>query len=68
MSLMSGAPIIPVGIQSKTKYRPFSKVKINIGKPMDFSEYKDKKSDKETLKSLSKEVMNEMIRLTNQEI
>lgn len=68
MSLMSGAPIIPVGIQSKTKYRPFSKVKINIGKPMDFREYKDKKSDKETLKSLSKEVMDEMIRLTNQEI
>lgn len=68
MSLMSGAPIIPVGIQSKTKYRPFTKVKINIGKPMDFSEYKDKKGEKETLDKLSKEVMNEMIRLTNEEI
>ena len=68
MSLMSGAPIIPVGIQSKTKYRPFTKVKINIGKPMNFSEYKDKKGEKETLDKLSKEVMNEMIRLTNEEI
>lgn len=68
MSFMSGAPIVPVGIQSKSKYKPFSKVKINIGKPMDFSEYKDKKSDKETLKSLSKNVMDEMIRLTNEEI
>lgn len=68
MSLMSGTPIIPIGIQSKTKYRPFTKVKINIGKPMDFSEYKDKKSDKETLDSLSKQVMDEMIRLTNEEI
>ncbi len=68
MSLMSGVPIIPVGIQSKTKYRPFTKVKINIGKPMDFSEYKDKKGEKETLDKLSKEVMNEMIRLTNEEI
>lgn len=68
ISLMSGAPIIPIGIQTKTKYRPFTKVKINIGKPMDFSEYKDKKGDKETLDSLSRQVMEEMIRLTNEEI
>lgn len=68
MSLMSGVPIIPIGIQSRTKYRPFTKVKINMGKPMDFSEYKDKKGDKETLDSLSKQVMEEMIRLTNEEI
>lgn len=68
MSLMSGAPIIPIGIQSKTKYRPFTKVKINIGKPIDFSEYKDKKGDKEVLNNLSKTVMEEMIRLTNEEI
>ncbi len=68
MSLMSEVPIVPIGIQSNTKYRPFTKVKINIGKPMNFNEYKDKKGDKETLDSLSKEVMNEMIRLTNEEI
>lgn len=68
MSLMSGVPIIPIGIQSKTKYRPFTKVKINMGKPIDFSEYKDKKSDKETLDNLSKQVMKEMIYLTNEEI
>jgi len=68
MSLMSGVPIIPIGIQSKTKYRPFTKVKINIGKPMDLSKYKDQKSDKETLNQLSKQVMDEMIRLTNEEI
>ena len=67
MSLMSGVPIIPIGIQSRTKYRPFTKVKINMGKPMDFSEYKDKKGDKEILDSLSKQVMEEMIRLTNEE-
>ncbi len=68
MSLMSGAPVVPVGIQSKSKYRPFSKVKINIGKPMEFDEYKNQKSDREILKSLSKKVMDEMIRLTNEEI
>ena len=66
ISLMSGAPVIPVGIQAT--YKPFSKVKINIGKPMDFSQYKDKKGDKEVLEKLSKELMEEMIRLTNEKI
>lgn len=68
MSLMSGEPIVPIGIQAIKKYKLFSKVKINIGKPMDFSEYKDKKGDKETLDNLSKQLMNEMIRLTNMDI
>lgn len=68
MSLMSGAPIIPIGMQAKKKYRPFSKVKINIGKPMYFDEYKDKKGDKEVLNELSKKLMEEMVRLTNEEI
>ena len=67
MSLMSGAPIIPIGIQAKKKYKVFSKVKVNIGKAMDFSEYKDKKGEKETLDNLSKDLMNEIIRLTNEE-
>ena len=52
------------GIQAKKKYRPFSKVVINIGKPIDISEYKSKKSDKETLNNLSKMLMEEMICLT----
>ena len=43
-------------------------LKINIGKPMEFDEYKNQKSDREILKSLSKKVMDEMIRLTNEEI
>lgn len=68
MSLMSEKPIIPIGIQPKKNYKPFTKVKINIGKPMDFSRYKDKKGDKKTLDNLSKELMNEIIRLTKEEI
>ena len=35
---------------------------------MDFSEYRNKKNDKNTLEELSKKVMNEMIRLTNEQI
>lgn len=68
MSLMSGADIIPIGIQAKKKYKPFTKVKINIGKPMNFNEYKDKKGEKEILDMLSKKIMEAMIHLTNEEI
>ena len=68
MSIMSGAPIIPIGLQTKTHYRLFTKVKINIGNPMDFSDYKDKRSDKELINSLSNKLMEEIIRLTNEKI
>ncbi len=68
MNLMSGAPIIPIGIQAKEKYKFRSKVIINIGKPMNFSEYKDRKNDKELLDSLSQKLMEEIIRLTNEEV
>ena len=68
MNLMSGAPIIPIGLQTKTNYKLFTKVKINIGKPMDFSEFKDKRNDKEILNNLSDILMKEIIRLTNENI
>ncbi len=64
MSLMSGAELVPIGIKPSKNYRPFTKVTINIGKPMDISEYKDKKGDKEALDFLSKKLMNAMIELT----
>ncbi len=67
MSLMSGASIIPIGIQAT--YKPFiSRAIINIGKPMSFNEYKENRGDKETLNMLSKKVMDEMVRLTNEKI
>ena len=55
-------------MQAKKLYKPFSKVKINIGKPMDFSEYKDKKGEKAVLDELSNKLMEEIIHLTNEEI
>ena len=67
-AMNNGVPILPVGIQAKKKYRPFTKVKLNIGDPIDFSEYKDKRNDKETLEKFSNDLMNEMIRLTNEDI
>lgn len=68
MNLMSGAEIIPIGIQAKKNYKPFSKVIVNIGKPMNFSEYKNEKGNKEILDTLSKTLMKEMIKLTNEKI
>lgn len=66
ISLKTGAPIIPVGIQGN--FKPFKKVKINYGKPMDFSEYASQKNNKEVLDSITKQVMDEVVRLTNEKI
>lgn len=61
MAIKAGAPIIPVGINGNFKI--FSKIKINIGKPMYFNEYKDKINDKEVITQLTENLMNEIIRL-----
>ena len=66
ISLKTGAPIIPVGIQGN--FKPFKKIKINYGKPMDFSEYASQKNNKEVLDSITKQVMDEVVRLTNEKI
>lgn len=66
MALKTGTKIIPVGIQGS--FKPFTKVKYNYGKPMDFSQYEDQKSDKEVLNIITNEVMQEVIRLTNEKI
>lgn len=66
MALKSNTPIIPVGIQGS--FKPFTKVKINIGKPIDLSEYAGQKPEKELLNKITNEVMNEVVRLTNEKI
>ena len=66
MAARTGTPIIPVGIQGS--FIPFTKVKLNYGKPIDVSEYKSKKPDKEVLEKITKMVMDEVIRLTNEQL
>ncbi len=66
MALRTGVPVIPVGIQGTLK--PFHKVKLNFGKPLDFSEYKTNKPDKELLDKVSKKIMDNIIMLTNEKI
>lgn len=64
MSIRTGVPVIPVGIQGEMK--PFKKVKLNIGEPLDFSQYKTNKPEKEILDKVSKEIMDNIIMLTNE--
>ena len=66
MAIRTGVPVIPVGIQGEMK--PFRKVKLNIGEPLDFSQYKSNKPEKEILDKVSKEIMDNMIMLTNENI
>ncbi len=66
IALKTNSPIIPVGIQGN--FKPFRKVKLNIGKPMDFSEYAKEKNNKEVLDKITKQVMDEVVRLTNEKI
>ncbi|MBR1802807.1 MAG: 1-acyl-sn-glycerol-3-phosphate acyltransferase [Clostridia bacterium] len=66
MALRAGVPVIPVGIQGEMK--PFHKVKLNYGKPLDFSRYQSNKPEKEVLDKVSKEIMDNIIMLTKQNI
>lgn len=62
-ALTTGAKVQPVGIVGGEK--PFKKVYVNYGKPLDFSDRVTKKPSKEELDRLSKEIMDDIIMLTN---
>lgn len=64
MALRTKTKVIPVGIQGT--FRPFTKVYLNYGKPLDFSEYYGKEKDKEVLNKVTKEIMDNIIMLTNE--
>lgn len=57
----SGAKVVPVGI--KATYRIFSTVEINIGKPIDFAEYKGTKTNSEQLENLSGEIYGKIVEI-----
>ena len=57
---LTGAPIIPVGIHGT--FKPFSKIHINYGEPIDLSSYKGE--DKEKTDEATAMVMEEIVRLT----
>ena len=66
LAIKSNTPIIPVGIQGN--FKAFTKVKVNIGKPIDYSTYKDKINDKDALEKLTDDLMKEIVRLRDEKI
>ena len=64
-ALRTGAKVIPVGISGGNKV--FEQVIIRYGKPLDFSEFQDKKQDKEVLDKVTDKIMENIIQLTKNE-
>lgn len=60
-SIKSGKPVIPVYI--KANYKLFSRIKIIVGKPIDFSRYKKEKMTNQDYLELSQLVMDEIKKL-----
>ena len=60
-ALNSNAVVIPVGIKGGEK--PFKKVTITYGKPMDFSEERKNRKDKATIEKVTDEIMNKILEL-----
>ena len=56
-AIKSGVKVVPVGISGEIK--PFHKLTVTYGKPLDFSIYKDPK-DKEELEMVTNKIMEEI--------
>lgn len=65
MALKTKAIVVPVGIQGT--FKPFTKVTLNYGEPIDFSKYDSKNPEKDDLEQATKEIMNNIIMLTKKE-
>lgn len=64
MAIRSGKPVVPVGISGS--FKPFTKIYIKYGKPIDMSKYKTKNKleEKELQEKATEEIMNNIIMLT----
>ena len=66
MALKTGAQIVPIGIVGSAK--PFTKNAIIYGKPLDLSEFANKKADKEEEEKVSRLLKEQILILSNTEI
>ena len=65
MALQNKAPVIPIGVVGE--FKPFTKIKINIGKPIDISEYiTDEKVDPRKVIALTQKIQAEVILLRDE--
>ena len=74
MALEAGVPVIPVAMVGTDQAQPTGKVLpkimrigVRIGKPMDFSRYEGLEDDRFVLRSITDEVMYELMLLSRQE-
>ena len=54
LAARSGVEVLPVRIEGN--FKPFRRMKIHYGKPLDFTKYQSKKPEKETLDLISNEI------------
>lgn len=64
LAIKADVPIIPVGIQGS--FKAFSKVKINIGEPIYYSEYKEEINNKVLLDELTEDLMDNIVKLRDE--
>ena len=62
MAIKTNTQVVPVGI--KGSFKPFTRVTLNFGKPIDFSKYNSKNPGKDDLDMATKEIMDNIIMLT----
>jgi 1-acyl-sn-glycerol-3-phosphate acyltransferase len=74
MALEAGCPVLPVAMIGTDKAQPAGKrvpkimrIGVRIGKPLDFSRYEGMESDRFVLRSITDEVMYELMVLSRQE-
>ena len=67
LAIRAGVPIIPVGVQGD--FKAFKKIKVNIGKPINYNNYtKDDTNDKKLMNDLTEKLMNEIVKLRDEKI
>lgn len=62
IALKTDTEVIPVGV--KGTFKPFSKITLHYGKPMNFSKYQNQKNDKEIHEKVTQEIMSEVVKLS----
>ncbi len=74
MALQAGCPVMPVAMIGTDKAQPSGKrvpkimrIGVRIGKPLDFSRYEGMEEDRFVLRSVTDEIMYELMLLSHQE-
>ena len=66
LAIKANVPIIPVGFQGN--FKPFRKIKVNIGEPIYYTEYKSEINNKELIEELTEQLMKKIVKLRDEKI